>query len=104
MVRLVRLNRSGWAATGRLVGGRRSLTGAQWRGMRLQLSDLDAKLRLSELGRRRSKKLSPAQRKEIASLALGKSLARGALRADEEGCGGAQARAAQIEVVIAVYF
>ena len=51
MVRLVRLNRSGWAATGRLVGGRRSLTGAQWRGMRLQLSDLDAKLRLSELGR-----------------------------------------------------
>ena len=73
MVRLVRLNRSGWAATGRLVGGRRSLTGAQWRGMRLQLSDLDAKLRLSELGRRRSKKLSPAQRKEIASLG-GKAL------------------------------
>jgi hypothetical protein len=38
-----RLN--GWGSTGRLGGGRRFLTGAQWRGMRLQLSDLDAKLR-----------------------------------------------------------
>jgi hypothetical protein len=38
-----RLNRGG--ATGRPYGGRRFLTSAQWRGMRLQLSDLDAKLR-----------------------------------------------------------
>ena len=38
-----RLN--GWGGTGHPYGGRRFLTGAQLRGMRLQLSDLDAKLR-----------------------------------------------------------
>ena len=39
-----RLN--GWGATGRLDGSsRRFLTAAQMRGMRLQLSDLDAKVR-----------------------------------------------------------
>jgi hypothetical protein len=38
--------RSSWGATGRLDGSsRRFLTTAQLRGMRLQLSDLDAKLR-----------------------------------------------------------
>ena len=38
-----RLN--GWGAMGHLNGGRRFLTGAQLRSIRLQLSDLDAKLR-----------------------------------------------------------
>jgi hypothetical protein len=38
-----RLN--GWSGTGHPYGGRRFLTGAQLRVMRLQLSDLDAKLR-----------------------------------------------------------
>ncbi len=43
-VAAARLN--GWGATGRLDGSRRRfLTIAQLRGMRLQLSDLDAKLR-----------------------------------------------------------
>jgi hypothetical protein len=41
--RAARLN--GWGGTGHPYGGRRFLTGAQLRVMRLQLSDLDAKLR-----------------------------------------------------------
>jgi hypothetical protein len=47
--------RSGWAATGRLGGGRRSLTVAQLRGMRRQLTDLDASRKIPVIVLERAK-------------------------------------------------